>query len=131
MKLKRKYINYNLWEDFHNGLYEKHTPTNKDIKNCYELLSNRKHTYEAMKRVVKDWKLCSSHNLTNYEINRRAWLGQAACCLRFKCNQEAVILAWRKLPIALQQDANNMANLIIKEYENNIKNELCLKLNLE
>ena len=131
MKLKREYVNYRQWEDFKNGLYSNEQPIKKNINLCKELLSNNKDTYYAMKLVVQNWPLSTKHNLTNYEINRRAWLGQACCCLRFSCNSETVILAWRELTLDLQEVANCMADTVIKEYEETINRKLCPKLNLE
>ena len=123
-KINRVYYPYYLWEDYLNGMYKNEIKEEK-INDCFALLNNKKHFYEACQLVVSNWKFCVEHNLTNYEINRKAWLGQAACCIRFKASCQTTISAWRLLTTEAQYEANYIAEDTIKRYINNKLNKLC------
>jgi hypothetical protein len=128
--MNRKYYNYKLWEDYKNGMYEKGV-NEKLVEECVLLLCNKKHFYENGKLMLKTWIYSSEQNLTNNDINQKAWIGQATCNFRFKANIDTVIEAWHKLTQEQQKEANYLAFELIKEYKNNKKNILCPKLNLE
>ena len=130
MNYKRIYHPYFLWEDYKNGLYENKIQPELIIS-CVELLQNRKHFYQSAKLLTKTWIYCSDVNLTNNEMNRKAWLGQATCCFRFKANSETVINAWHKLTDIQKEEANYIAEIVIKEFINKKIEKLCPKLNLE
>jgi hypothetical protein len=46
-----------------------------------QLLAQSERCLPAMLRVIREWPVAASVNLSNTAMNQRAWLGQAACCL--------------------------------------------------
>ena len=130
MNYKRIYHPYYLWEDYKNGLYNNKLQPEL-INSCVELLQNKKHFYESARLLTKSWVYCCEVNLTNNEMNRKAWIGQATCCFRFGANSETVIVAWHKLDNYYKDEANMVADIVIKEYINKKIEELCPKLDLE
>jgi len=110
---------YKKWEDFKNGMYSKSNVfSDHSLINLATLvLSDESLCYSAMKRVVKEWPFATEHNLTNLGQNRRAWLGQAACCITHAVPEDLTKIAWNNLGIENQMRANNIADIIINEWE--------------
>jgi hypothetical protein len=44
-------------------------------------------------------------------------LGQAACNIELKINEECTRLSWVRLTDKQREQANNIANIVIKEWE--------------
>lgn len=119
-KIERKFYNYTEWEDYKNGMYsilknneDKEIQINKVIL----ILSNQNICYNAMEKVIKNWNVSCKQNLTNLEQNRKAWLGQAACNIEENINEECIRLAWVRLSTEEQNQANKIAEDLIKEWE--------------
>jgi hypothetical protein len=70
-----------------------------------------------MMKVLDSWPRSCEHNLTDMNINRRAWVGHAACCLAFGCPEDIVREAWGLLTQEQRDLANGVADLAIAEYE--------------
>jgi hypothetical protein len=52
---------------------------------------------KAMKLVTENWHYSCEHNLSNLSINRKAWLGHAACCFQHGYPEYLVRQAWWEL----------------------------------
>ena len=70
-----------------------------------------------MHKVVECWTYACEHNLTDLSINRKAWIGHAACCMAIKCPEEVTRMAWHFLTHEQQFKANNKAREVIKRWE--------------
>jgi hypothetical protein len=79
-----------------------------------------------MQAVVDTWAIAASVNLTNLQQNRRAWLGQAACCLEHKCPEDVTREAWNTLSEDVQRSANAVAMQIIEEWDRCRSDQLTL-----
>jgi len=110
---KRICHNYKKWEDYKNGMY--HTKTrNQTIKKSMRLLSSANNFDATLRIVIKKWKFSTEHNLTDPTINKRAWLGRAACCFKYGACIDETRIAWHKLESHIQDEANHVAENIIK-----------------
>lgn len=84
--MKRIYHTWDKWECYPAGFYE-NKPINKELteeqcKQAYaDFLSNSQQFEEGMQKVLSQWKNSCEHYLTNENMNRIAWLGQASMCL--------------------------------------------------
>lgn len=105
------FYHYTLWEDWINGMYSKKR-INEDalIENCYTLLCDPDRLYSSMVKVIENWPLSSSQNLSNPNINKQAWLGQSACCFEFKANAYTTKISWSKLTNEQKILANESAD---------------------
>lgn len=81
------------------------------------LLADGDELYAAMSAVTREWPNASEHQLSNTERNRRAWLGQAACCYVLGVPDFVVKSAWHTLPTTMQDAANAVADQVIGEWE--------------
>jgi len=119
--MKQKYHHYTEWEDYQNGMWRKETPKNeKDfLDKAIDFTGDHELYGSWMMRVVKEWPNACEQNLTNTNINRRAWVGHAACCLAFGCPEYITREAWGFLTDQQRDDANKQADYAIMTWEEN------------
>lgn len=115
------WINYEEWEDYQNGMYEKHERMDK-IKLAKEILKS-KELFTLMWNVTDKCKNSTLVHLTQEVINPKAWLGQACCNLASRCTVVETSKAWTMLTSEERNEANEIASIVIKEWrENYIEN---------
>ncbi len=122
--MKPKPCPYWIREDYLNGLFN--TSTEDDelyIKKVIKLFRSEYRTIRAMSSVIRKWKHATEHNLTNGSINKIAWLGQAACCYRFRAPDFITKKAWWNLPKEVRNRADKNAKDLIESYEKETKNQ--------
>ncbi len=84
--MDRIYHTWDKWECYPAGFYE-NKPTDKSLtqdqcRQAYaDFLRDTKKFEATMERVLTEWKNSCEHYLTNENMNRIAWLGQASMCL--------------------------------------------------
>ena len=73
------------WECYKSGFYSTTPPLGSESDKCKqryaEFLKNSVLFKDAINRVFKEWPNSCEHFLTNPNINRIAWLGQASMCI--------------------------------------------------
>ena len=126
--MKRIYHHHLKWEDYKNGMWSK---VDKDVESdmlnvAIEFTGDHLRYGKAMRRVINEWKYCVEHNLTNKDINRRAWIGHAAVSLELGIPEYIVRDAWGHLTDTQRDLANRQADLAIQqwEYEYSLKKTL-------
>lgn len=72
---------------------------------------------ESMREVLVKWPNSCAHNLSARSKNRRAWLGHAGCFHATKSPESCTRAGWWKLDNDQQSEANNAADIVIKEWE--------------
>lgn len=107
---------YPDWEDWQAGMY-RCVVVNEATERAARMLANPEAFYMAAKMMVRDWPNAAEHNLTNREQNRRAWVGQAACCYSTNAPEVSTRLAWWVLLEAERDAANAVADRVIAEWE--------------
>lgn len=115
--IARIWHHYDLWEDYHNGMYEEDREGRKErVLRAAEILGDPSICETAMRKVVAEWPFASEYNLSNGEINRRAWLGQAACSCYGGVHEDETREAWGLLSNEQRVKANGIATQIIKSW---------------
>ena len=114
--MKKVYHHFSKWEDFKCGFYRNVEPKQKKFfsEMSYALLKSPGDLRIAMLDVVRGWKYSTEEMLTNASINRRAWLGQAACAYFCRTPEDLTRDAWNRLTHEEQKKANSVANFVIK-----------------
>lgn len=83
--MKRVYHTWDKWECYPAGFYEDTPPddmTAKDATRAYgEFLRDIPRFEAALERVITEWRNSCEHYLSNENMNRIAWLGQASMCI--------------------------------------------------
>ena len=119
--MKQYYKEYYYWEDYINGMYEMDNIKNESelISLAINMLSNKELFLNTCIEVIENWTISTKVNLTNKQCNRKAWLGQASCNYKYKVPEILTRIAWSKLDIIQQYEANEIAQKVINSYELN------------
>ena len=115
--IQKYYTHYTNWEDWQNGMYRDVSDKEYYINKAIECLRNPD---KAMLGVIKEWKHSSRENLSDLSSNRKSWLGQAACCYQFNVPEHLTREAWGRLTKEERINANKIADLIIRKWEESI-----------
>lgn len=114
---------YTEWEDYKNGMY-----SDKQVEHPLSMKINAKkmltspHLFEkTLKNVLEKWPISSDNMLSNKNMNRRAWLGCAACSYYYGIPENITKSVFSSLSEINQGKANKIADKIIKYYENKNK----------
>lgn len=117
--MKQYYHKYTDWEDYKNGMYNDYELSKKEdlIIMSVDLLKDKSRFYSVATKMVNEWRISAKVNLTNKDINRRSWIGQAACCFNHGCPELLTRIAWSILTEKERILANKVADKVILEYE--------------
>lgn len=126
-KIKRVYRNYSEWEEVKHNMWGKVSDREKARTAAIDFTSNHKEYGFFMNRVVLEWVVSCENALTDNMINRKAWIGHAACALALSCPEDIVRQAWGELTTNEQFLANTEAERAIRLWEFNYKknNGIC------
>jgi hypothetical protein len=129
LNIKRVYYPYWQWEDYQQGMWrilpkqEEQEYLNKAI----EFTGNYKLYGSYMLKVLQEYPISCKQFLTNLSINRRAWIGHAACNIAINCPEYITRQAWKQLTDNQRILANLEADKAILKWElYNSKEQLCL-----
>lgn len=119
IKTKQIFVHYKLWEDFHAGMWRKLVKHEEDSfrLSAIEFTGDHVKYGGAMLRVINEWPYTCMHNLSNPSINRRAFIGHAACALEINCPEYIVRQAWWRLTEDQRILADGQADNAIKIWE--------------
>jgi len=116
--MKQIYHPYWKWEDYKNGMYDLNMENSEEkVTLAKYLLCHLNEFHKTIELVIENWPIATSENLTNISCNRRAWLGQASCCYKYKVPEILTRIAWKELTEEERINANKVADLCIKKYE--------------
>lgn len=115
--MKRIFHHYSKWEDYHAGMYDESKDGRKErVLRAAHILGTPNICREAMEMVVSKWVVSTEYNLSNAEINRKAWLGQAACSCYAGIHEDETREAWGLMTEQQRVQANKIAAEIIKRW---------------
>jgi hypothetical protein len=124
-KVKKIYHPYWLWEEFISGMWRKETIEYEqaNFENIVQFTGNHEIYGDAMLEVIENWQISCEDKLSNISLNRKAWLGHAACCYKHGYPEYLVRKAWGTLTENQRELANNKANEAIKLWEQKQKSK--------
>lgn len=115
--MERIFHHFDKWEDYHAGMYAESRDGRKErVRKAADILGTPRLCREAMEKVVSEWPIATEYNLSNAEINRKAWLGQAACSCYAGIHEDETREAWGIMTEAQRTEANRIAASIIKTW---------------
>lgn len=83
--MQRIYHRWEEWEDYPAGFFNEQPPKGMTIEDCQnkyaEFLKDMKLFKRSALRVIEEWPNATEHNLSNPNMNRIAWIGQASVCI--------------------------------------------------
>jgi hypothetical protein len=116
-KLNRVYHHYLDWEEVDFNMWGSVKDRKLHLKRAIDFTGDHKKYGRFMNRVVKEWSKSCENALTDYSMNRRAWIGHAATALALGCPEDITRQAWRFLTDEQQLLANKEADGAIKSWE--------------
>jgi hypothetical protein len=118
-KFDRVWHPYTLWEEISHNMWGKVDDKKEMLNKAIEFTGNHKLYGSFMQRVIREWPVSCENALTDYYMNRKAWIGHAACALALKCPEDITRQAWKYLSYEQQYLANQEASRAISSWENN------------
>ena len=96
-KINRIYHPYNLWEEINHNMWGDVENKQSMLMRAIKFTGDHKNYGRFMRKVIKQWKYSCENALTDEFINRKAWLGHAACEVRMNCPEDITHQAWKYL----------------------------------
>lgn len=91
---KRIHHPYWLWEEVKFNMWGEADDKSAMLQKAIEFTGDWNLYGSYMERVAMEWKYSCENSLTDYGINRRAWIGHAACALAIRCPEDITRKAW-------------------------------------
>lgn len=112
----RVFRHYLEWEDWRCGMYRTVSGNQRDllVRRAAQLLREHICLGQAMYAVIHEWPVSTLVNLSDRSSNRRAWMGQAACCLEVGAPEDVTREAWGLLTPKERSEANVAADATIE-----------------
>ena len=117
--MKRIYHHYEKLEEVNAGLWRIVSgPEKFDFRDMTaDLMRDPEAFKEAMRKAIVQWPMSCEHNLSARNNNRQAFMGHAGCCIALESPEECTRLGWHMLTKPQQDEANRVADEVIKEWE--------------
>jgi hypothetical protein len=119
VNIKRMYHPYWDWECYKAGMWREPTSAEKaELLPIAVTFTGDADLYGSfMMKVIEEWPFACEHHLTDPHINRKAWVGHAACCMAKGCPEGVTRAAWGHLTEEQRAAANIQAGRAISEWE--------------
>ena len=123
--MERIYHPVELWEEMRFNMWGAVAVPDKNaaLAQAIEFTGNHELYGSYMDRVVAEWTYSCENALTDRSINRRAWLGHAACALAIQIPENIIREAWGHLSEKQRMLANNEAARAIAHWESHRQNQ--------
>jgi hypothetical protein len=118
MTFTRVYHPYHLWEEIKFNMWGEIDNRKTWLELAINFTGNHVLYGQYMRRVITEWPISCENALTDQQLNKRAWIGHAACALAVKCPEHIVREAWGKLTDEQRLLANKEADRAIQSWNN-------------
>ena len=126
MKFKRVYHHYLDWEEIDANMWGTVLDRKKALDDAIKFTGNYRLYGRFMMRVVREWRYSCENALTDYAINRKAWVGHAACAMARGTPEDITRQAWGHLTNEQRLLANKEAERAIQQWEHDYAKSLGL-----
>lgn len=116
-RLARVYHDFREWEETAHNMWGDRSEMDDPLAWAIEFTGDAELYGSYMMRVIREWPISCENALTDYNINRKAWVGHAACALAARCPQHIVRQAWGLLSEQQRTMANAYAAQAIEAWE--------------
>ena len=117
MKFNRVYHPYWDWEEVDANMWGYVKNRSAFLRKAIDFTGDHKKYGRFMLRVVSEWPVSCENSLTDYNLNRKAWVGHAACAMAIGCPEDITREAWGKLSDEQRLLANREAARAIQRWE--------------
>lgn len=116
MKL-RDWLPIDTWEEIAFNMWGEVANRHLFLQRAVIFTSNHRLYGHYMQRVAMEWPNSCINALTDYNLNRKAWIGHAACALALRCPEDITRQAWGLLNDGQRILANRQASRTIQLWE--------------
>ena len=118
-RVGRVYHPYSSWEEYQYGMWRDVSGAEhaEFLSRAIAFTGDAEGYGVAMMRVVDEWPISCEHNMTCLNMNRHAWIGQAAVALECDIPEQVTREAWHHLTETQRNEANAVATLAIEAWE--------------
>lgn len=113
--MQKTWIDARLWEEVAAGMWEPSPPNDFCEKQALQTMRSEQF-YEGMLMVIDLWDKSCINSLTDQNINKVAWLGQASMALICGCPQHVTRKLWAMLSPLERKKANAYAKRAISSW---------------
>ena len=117
MKLKRVWLSIDQWEEIPANMWGEVVNRRIFLQRALIFTGNHRLYGRYMQRVTLEWPNSCANALTDYNLNRKAWIGHAACALALHCPEDITRQAWGLLTNEQRILANRQADRAIQSWE--------------
>jgi len=117
-KFNRVWHPYSSWEEVRHNMWGAVHDRKKAVAIATDFTGSHKLYGFYMNRVVSEWPISCENALTDYYMNRKAWIGHAAVALALNIPEDITRQAWKGLSYEQQYLANKEAVGAISSWEN-------------
>lgn len=115
--MKRVYHPIDLWEELPAGMWATVSDRKAHLKRAIAFTSDHKKYGRFMLKVAIEWPFSCENALTDKKLNRKAWIGHAACAMAIGCPEDITREAWGHLTESQRELANREADRVIRAWE--------------
>ncbi len=129
----RIYFHYTDVEEFSSCMWKicSSNEVRELVPIAVQAMNDTESFFDGMMMVTYEWKNSCLVNLSNKSMNRVAWIGQASMAIKHQIPEEITRIAWSMLSEQKQFEANKMAEIAIKSWEQRKGDDKCQKIQLE
>ena len=131
MKLKRIWLPIDTWEEIGFNMWGEVANRRLFLQRAEIFTGNHRLYGRYMQRVTVEWSNSCINALTDYNLNRKAWIGHAACALALRCPEDITRQAWGLLTDEQRTLANRQANRAIRAWEGRYRQSLGIRADVE
>lgn len=130
MKLLRVWVPIDRWEEVSYNMWGTVEDRKRFLQRAVVFTGNHRLYGRYMQRVAIEWPNSCLNALTDYNLNRKAWIGHAACALALRCPESITRQAWGLLTNEQRILANREADRAIQSWEVRYRASLRVRSNL-
>lgn len=109
------------WEEIQYNMWGTVSDRATMLQNAIEFTGDAALYGDHMDLVIQEWPISCENALTDYSLNRKAWIGHAACALYMQCPEDITRQAWGYLSYEQQKMANRRAAIAIRCWEDDYR----------
>lgn len=130
MRFERVWVDCKYWEELLHNFWGNSVSLKKDKLIAVNFMRDHKRFGQSMIKVVDEWKFSCINALTDYSINRIAWIGQAAVSRSLSIPEYVTRAAWKELSLYEQELANQQARIALRKWEQSYAKSIGLHLDV-
>jgi hypothetical protein len=115
--LSRVYHSHDKWEEIPAGMWSDVDDRKAMLQRAIDFTGDHALYGSYMMRVIREWPISCENALTDQALNKRAWVGHAACAMAIGCPEDITRQAWGMLSDEQRLLANKEADGALRAWE--------------